>query len=247
MTEPVPSTMTGARGPARSPSSGGDAGSSATLDAGPPEGARGLGGVAPGQILGRFQVLEPVGQGGMGTVFSAHDERLDRKVALKVIRGDGDPRRRARMLREAQALAKLSHPNVVAIYEVGERAHELYIAMELIEGPTLRKWVRDRSWTEVLDMYVQAGRGLAAAHAQGLVHRDFKPDNVMVGPEDGVPGGRPRVLDFGLARLHDAASSSVHDRSHADDPPAVVSSGEGLHTPLTMTGARMGTPAYMAP
>ncbi len=202
----------------------------------------------PGAKLGRFHIIEPIGEGGMGMVFAAHDDRLDRKVALKVIRGDGDEGRRARMFREAQALAKLSHPNVVAIYEVGERADQLYIAMELIDGPTLRAWVRDRPAAEVLSMYLQAGRGVAAAHAHGLVHRDFKPDNVMVGrDEDGR--GRARVLDFGLARLHDGAPTPEASDSGDDErpPPSGLSSGDGLHGPLTITGTRLGTPAYMAP
>ncbi|MCA9688861.1 MAG: serine/threonine protein kinase, partial [Myxococcales bacterium] len=135
----------------------------------------------------------------MGVVYAAYDEQLDRKVALKLLRSDlsRDERGRARMQREAQALARLSHPNVVQVHEVGEwRDHE-YVAMEFVEGLTLRKWINheERSWEVILEVMIRAGRGLEAAHAAGLVHRDFKPANLIVGTD-----GRPRVLDFGLAR-----------------------------------------------
>ena len=197
--------------------------------------ARLLDGSAQPPTIGRFHILERVGQGGMGTVYAAHDDLLDRKVALKVIRGEPSPDRRARMLREAQAMAKLSHPNVVAVYEIGVHEDEVHIAMEFIRGQSLPRWVEGRTWREVLDVYLQAGRAMAAAHAAGLVHRDFKPENVMV-DED----GRARVLDFGLAQ---------RDSNHESDPgeasPASVESA--FETPLTVTGARIGTPAYMAP
>ena len=139
---------------------------------------------------------------------AAYDERLDRKIAVKhlhLTRGDGT-QGEARMLREAQALARVSHPNVVQVYEVGEHQREVYIAMEFVPGRTLRAWSRAQvhPWREVLEVYLQAGRGLAAAHAAGVVHRDFKPDNVMLGDD-----GRVRVMDFGLARPLAAAGSNA--------------------------------------
>ena len=131
--------------------------------------------------LGRFTVLRRLGVGGMGEVFAAYDEELDRKVAVKLLkpqRGD-DGRERGRLLREAQAMARLSDPNVAQIYDVGVYAGQVFVAMEYIDGPTLGAWQQqaDRGVAEVLGVYLQAGRGLQAAHAAGLVHRDFKPDS----------------------------------------------------------------------
>jgi serine/threonine protein kinase len=135
----------------------------------------------------------------MGLVFAARDEQLDRDVAVKILRCElaGSRRGRGTLLREAQSMARLSHPNVGQVYDVGYHAGKVFIAMELIRGQTLRKWCakRNRSWGDVVRMFVLAGEGLAAAHAAGLVHSDFKPDNVLVGDD-----GRPRVIDFGLAR-----------------------------------------------
>ncbi|EDM75916.1 serine/threonine kinase family protein [Plesiocystis pacifica SIR-1] len=149
--------------------------------------------------LGRYSVLRHLGRGGMSTVYRAYDPELDRQVALKLVTID-DPRDAdgpARLVREARAMAKISHPNVAPVYDVGLVEGAVFIAMELIEGPNLDTWLREcaRPWTEVTSMFMQAGRGLLAAHDVGLAHRDFKPDNVMVGPD-----GRARVLDFGLAR-----------------------------------------------
>jgi hypothetical protein len=132
----------------------------------------------PGKI-NRFNVLRLLGEGGMGVVYAAFDEELDRRVAIKLVRDDGDDGSfgRSRILREAQAMAKVSHPNVVQVYEVGEFAGQVYVAMEFVKGLTLTDWLaEERRWEDVRDMFLQAGRGLAAAHAQGLVHRDFKPD-----------------------------------------------------------------------
>ena len=146
--------------------------------------------------LGRFVVLDRLGRGGMGVVYSAYDPVLDRRVALKLLRPgpDGDVERmRARLHREAQALARLSHPNVVPVYDVGILEEDVFIVMEFVVGQTLRAWACSRPWHEVVVAYLQAARGLAAAHAVGLVHRDIKPDNGMVGRD-----GRVRVLDFGL-------------------------------------------------
>src|SRR3954452_21505021 len=138
----------------------------------------------------------------MGEVYAAYDPELDRKVAIKVLRTSSsaaaDPvEGRARILREAQALAQLSDPNVVAVYDVGTFGERVFLAMEFVDGSTLNFWQQSqpRSWREVVEMYSQAGRGLAAAHRRGLVHRDFKPENAMVGRD-----GHVRVMDFGLAR-----------------------------------------------
>lgn len=172
----------------------------------------------------------------MGRVYAAYDEQLDRRVAVKVLHQDVDESSRTRVLREAQAMAKLSHPHVVPVFEAGDDPGGPYIAMELIEGKTLSVWQRGRAWREVLDVYLQAGEGLAAAHAVGLIHRDFKPQNVMI--EDGDPP-RARVLDFGIVQVGDTF-----------EPSADSSSGGALDPGddrLTRPGAMLGTPAYMAP
>lgn len=191
--------------------------------------------------LGRFVLMDRLGQGGMGVVYSAYDPDLDRRVALKLLR-TGTERvsrtARERLLREAQALARLSHPNVVPVYEVGVLDEQVFIVMEFVVGKTLRDWAtNERSWREVLDAYRQAGQGLAAAHAVGLVHRDFKPDNVLVGDD-----GRIRVLDFGLAR---GPADQDAPPSEPGDILDEQSSARRLNTPLTQTGAVLGTPAYM--
>ena len=179
--------------------------------------------------LGRFEVRGRLGKGGMGTVYLAHDPKLDREVALKVMRRDQDDRT-DRLLKEARALASLNHPYVVTIYEVGELEHgEVFLAMEHLRGGTLQDWLAPAdatppSWREVLTKFLQAGEGLIAAHDAGLVHRDFKPSNVLLDAE-----GRPRVADFGLAR-----------------PGAITATaGDGDATPVVTRPA--GTPAYMAP
>ena len=165
--------------------------------------------MAPGcTLVGRYTVLERRGQGGMGVVLAAYDARLDRRVALKVLRRGphGSAGEEARLEREAQAMAQLSHPHVVAVYDTGALEDgSLFIAMEYVAGQTLRQWCSraERSWREVLEAYLAAGRGLAAAHAAGLIHRDFKPDNVLVGED-----GRVRVTDFGLARSREAPGST---------------------------------------
>ncbi|MEM9456194.1 MAG: serine/threonine-protein kinase [Myxococcota bacterium] len=240
-------TVTGARGPARSPRELPEEIGFSTVGCERRAERRARSPRGLGSRLGHFCRLEPVGEGGMGTVYAAYDERLGRRVALKVIRGEADAQRRARMLREAQALAKLSHPHVVAVYEVGEYADELYIAMELVQGQTLGQWVKGRPVDQVLRMYVQAGRGLAAAHRCGLVHRDFKPSNVVVGPADGDEASeRARVLDFGLARLGDELSTSWPP-DEDDEPSLDPAVGFSLDESLTATGSLVGTPAYMAP
>ncbi|MCB9754375.1 MAG: serine/threonine protein kinase [Myxococcales bacterium] len=184
--------------------------------------------------IGRFRVLRCVGQGGMGMVFAAHDDVLQRTVALKLLRPELSS---ASLTDEAHALARLSHPNVVGIYDVGVHDGQHFIAMEFVDGCTLGAWLRGgRALSEVINVFVAAGRGLAAAHAVGLVHRDFKPDNVLVGRD-----GRPRILDFGLARPPDRRS---------DTPAAVPPLPAGCaaeETALTQDGVLLGTPAYMAP
>lgn len=182
--------------------------------------------------IGRYLIERPIGAGSMGLVFAAHDPDLERRVALKLLRRqlaeDEDRRLEQRLLGEARAIAKLAHPNVVAAYEVARHDGELYLVMELIEGPTLTGWLAGhRTWQERLAMLTQAGRGLAAAHAAGIVHRDFKLDNVLVGPD-----GRARVTDFGLA------SGSL-----SGPTPELL----GNALALTMTGALAGTPLFMAP
>src|SRR6478752_10561703 len=133
-----------------------------------------------GTSVGRYLLLDRVGQGGMGVVYRAYDPELDRPVALKLLHG-GDHRaghQRDRLLREAQALAKLQHPNVIAVYDAGTYGEQVFLAMEFVEGRTLRDWLHEsRTPAEVLDVFLAAGEGLAAAHRAGLVHRDFKPDN----------------------------------------------------------------------
>ena len=159
-------------------------------------------GLAKGATIGRYVVLGLLGRGGMGEVYAAYDPELDRKIAVKLLRARGGSAEasadgKTRLLREAQAIARLSHPNVVVVYDVGTFRESVFIAMEFVEGHTLGYWLQaeTRRWREVLDVYVAAGRGLVAAHAAGLVHRDFKPDNVMI-----TKSGQVRVMDFGLAR-----------------------------------------------
>lgn len=194
--------------------------------------------------IGRFTVLDRVGAGGMGVVYAVYDAALDRRVAVKLIRGGGAPELRERLRREAQALAKLSHPNVVPVFEVGEHEGEAFLAMEFVEGQTLRQWAKEanRDVGEVVEKYVQAGRGLEAAHGAGLVHRDFKPDNAIVGA-----GGRVRVLDFGLAQHSDHTKSITSELASTRPNQKLPEGSAGFDTPLTQTGALLGTPYYMAP
>ena len=187
------------------------------------------------RFIDHFAVLRKLGEGGMGVVYAAYDERLARRVALKLIHGS-DP---ARLVREAQALARVSHPHVVQIYAVGTYLNRVYVAMEYVEGPTLAAWLATpRDAAEILHVFVQAGTGLAAVHARGLVHRDFKPGNVIVGDD-----GRARVLDFGLARVDDPAEEPVPEDISGES----MNTASLLGSPVTRTGTLLGTPAYMSP
>ncbi len=186
--------------------------------------------------IGRFVVLNKIGAGGLGIVYAAYDPKLDRRVAIKLVSRPDLGRQdleldTQRVLREAQALARLSHPHVVAVHEVGEHDDRLFIAMELVEGTTLAEWGKlGHDWRTALGPLLDAARGLAAAHRAGIVHRDFKPANVIVGHD-----GRARVLDFGLARGATATGGAT--------PP----SASALDLQLTQSGTLMGTPAYLAP
>ncbi|MEM6290132.1 MAG: serine/threonine-protein kinase [Myxococcota bacterium] len=188
----------------------------------------------PARVGGRYRLDRVIGAGGMGRVVHGFDEELGRGVAIKLLVADAaGANRRARLLREAHALARLSHPNVVQLYDAGVEGDEIFIAMELVLGGTLADEVEGASWQEVLHLYLAAGRGLQAAHEAGLVHRDFKPSNVLVGRD-----GRPRVADFGLAAGDGEAPS--RGGATADD-------GDRLHGQLTVDGGVVGTPRYMAP
>ncbi len=207
-----------------------------------------------GTRLGRYVVLSTLGMGAMGVVVAAYDPDLDRKAALKLMRPRGTRTSvaQARLAREAQALAKLNHPNVVTIYDVGMHQGQVFVAMEFVAGTTLREWMATpRRWQDVVRVFAAAGRGLAAAHEVGLVHRDFKPDNVMIDDAE-----RVRVMDFGLARAFDESTlDGAEPKSDVDaarmqlDAELDSSSSRvtPLHEPLTRTGTLLGTPAYMAP
>jgi len=204
-----------------------------------PPGSDGV--LPPGTKFGRYVIQKVLGEGGMGVVYEAFDPSLNRKIAIKVLRvsktiGTAMDTRSAkdRLLREAQAMAQVGHPNLVAVYDVGTYGDSVFIAMEFVNGKTLRDWRPDvpkKDWRSVLDAYIQAGAGLSAAHHCKLIHRDFKPENVMIGYED----SRVRVMDFGLVRSVSTPEDLEGNTSDA------------LAKPLTQTGMIMGTPAYMAP
>ena len=213
---------------------------------GPGAGARGDGAapLAAAARIGRYAILNRIGEGGMGFVYAAYDERLDRRVAVKLLRQRPDADARARLLREAQALAQIAHPNVVAVHDAGETDDgHVFIAMELVEGQNLRSWARAHPWREVVGAYADAGRALARMHARGLVHRDFKPENVLVDAD-----GRARVADFGLAARTDRGASDSGDLAGAAGVAPAADEPRGLlvHT-ITRSGTLMGTPGYIAP
>lgn len=183
--------------------------------------------LTPGLRVNRYEVERELGRGGMGVVYQARDVTLDRRVALKLLHARRDEAAQARLLREAQVMAKLAHPNVVPVFELGEWRNDLYLVMELVNGVTLEGWLKREKHRrrEIVSKFLDAGRGLAAAHAAGVVHRDFKPANVLVGLD-----GRVRVTDFGLSRPGPTLELPATDS-------AVV----------TRDGAIVGTLAYMAP
>ncbi|MGI5864078.1 MAG: protein kinase domain-containing protein [Myxococcales bacterium] len=192
---------------------------------------------APGSQIGRYVVLRKLGAGGMGEVYAAYDPELDRTVALKLVHPDlaedsGRTFFNEELFAEAKTLARFSHPNVITVHDAGTFGHQVFMTMELVEGGTLREWLarQPRSWREVREVFLSAGRGLLAAHQAGLVHRDFKPENVLIGTD-----GRVRVTDFGLARRADSERGG--ELSGAD------SGREGAAQPIQFAG----TPAYMAP
>ncbi len=189
-----------------------------------------------GDRLAEYIIEGKLGQGGAGVVYRARDPDLDRSIAIKLLGGSMfsvDSSAKARLVREAQAMARLCHPNVVTIYHVGTFRHRVFIAMEHVSGGTLRTWLGEkaRSISEILDVWAQAAQGLIAAHANGLVHRDFKPDNVLIGKD-----GRVRVTDFGLVT---SIGADVEGSEASEDTPLTVS--------ITVDGSILGTPAYMAP
>ena len=189
-----------------------------------------------GTQIGRYTILYRLGEGGMGAVHAAYDPKLDRQVALKFVRDDikseTTSSHHKRLVREARALARLSHPNVVNIYDVAVHEDHVYLAMELVQGSDARRWIEfgKRSTREIVEVYLGAIAALSAAHSQGVIHRDFKPDNVLVGAD-----GITRVTDFGLARGADA-EMSMH-----------ASYTKGSLATVTATGWAVGTPRYMAP
>ena len=193
-----------------------------------------------GDGVGRYVILSRVGQGGMGVVYAAYDPDLDRKVALKLMLAEfsAGPEGRAQLLREAQAMAQVAHPNVVTVHDVGALGERVWVALEFVDGQTLSSWLRSaaQGWREVLAMFLHAGQGLVAVHEAGLVHRDLKPDNIMIGRD-----GRVRIMDFGLAR---------RTRGAAADPSLSVVAHRldaRVEATLTHAGRVIGTPLYMAP
>jgi serine/threonine protein kinase len=196
----------------------------------------------PGDVVGRYRIGKCIGEGGVGVVYAAEDPGLARVVAIKVLRpaeGRQAEAQQRRMLREAQALARVSHRNLVMVFDVGMHEGRVWIAMEYVEGDTLDQWLEHdrRTWREIVEAFISAGHGLAAVHAAGLVHRDFKPGNVLVRAD-----GTVQVLDFGLAaRVGEQIETTEHD----ERPPLTVTGKDALVA--TMTRSVHGTPAYMAP
>ncbi|HSN24967.1 MAG TPA: serine/threonine-protein kinase, partial [Kofleriaceae bacterium] len=233
-----------------------------TLDAEPVDQAARVAPFAAGFTIGHFRIVRELGAGGMGVVFEAYDPDLDRRVAIKVVKGPAaSTEAGARLIREAQAMAKLAHPHVVAVHEVGTievatkqvgtlelAAHQIgtlegqvFLVMELVPGETLAAWLEQpRPWREIVGAFVQAGEGLAAAHAAGLVHRDFKPTNVLVDH-----GGRVRVGDFGLAREDDdVPGERAGELAKGSDPIVAKGSDRAAKGSDRIVA---GTPGYMAP
>ena len=205
------------------------------------------------QQIGRFIIQQLIGAGATGHVYKAWDPELHRSVALKLLVSqlfsplEGTSEHTTRLRLEAQALARLNHPHVVTVHEVGTHSGAVFVAMEFVEGATLREWLRQtrRSVSEILSVMLDAASGLAAAHDAGIIHRDFKPDNVMVPASGGL-----KIVDFGLARPHSGEDDRVERGAQVITPP--VRAREALRhakarPQVTTTGALVGTPAYMAP
>src|SRR3569623_1371412 len=210
-------------------------------------------------LLGRYVVLGELGRGGMSVVYAAYDPELDRRVALKVVRADQlSATHRARLHRAAQALARLSHPNVVSVFDVGDVSSDTFVAMERVDGESLREWLKiPRTWREVVKVVLAAGRGLAAAHAAGIVHHNVKPDNIMI-----APSGAVKLVDFGLAR--DLGDRTMDSGEVLSEDPVMPPEETSQSTQLTQSqsgsmrlgkpleaitqhGYIVGTPAYMPP
>ncbi|MEM6994543.1 MAG: serine/threonine-protein kinase, partial [Myxococcota bacterium] len=246
-TRPLAGAVTVPIAPDPIDASPGDLGMLQTEASEPRTRASGDAALSRGQQIGRYVVVDQLGAGGMGVVYRAFDPDLDRSVALKLVAVDSYDAadERSRLLREAQAMARLSHPNVIPVFDVGVEAKAVFVAMELVDGTTLTRWLAKTKpgWASIVAHFVEAGRGLSAAHAGGLIHRDFKPDNVMVGNDD-----RVRVLDFGLAR-GSAADAKIDDEDTAEFRSISASklSGGSLDASMTADGTVMGTPAYMSP
>ncbi len=198
----------------------------------------------PGTLVDRYEVEGRLGSGSMGVVYAARDTRLGRRVAIKLLRGHPDSQMFRelceRLVREARAMASVSHPNLVSIHDIGTFDGRDYIVMDFVDGCTLREWValEPRHWTARFDVLVAAGRGLAEAHAAGVVHRDFKPDNVLVSRR-----GRAQVTDFGLAR----GIAGLPSIPRTVMPQQSVMMNVPVVEPITRLGASLGTPLYMAP
>jgi tetratricopeptide (TPR) repeat protein len=204
---------------------------------------------APGSRLGRYELVGLLGKGGMGEVYAAHDPQLDRFVAVKVLLAEiRSEAASARLVREAQSLARLSHPNVVAVYDAGEDGGHVYLAMQYVEGQTLHAYLHAKQpgWQETVALFVEAGKGLAAAHAAGMIHRDFKPSNVLVDR-----AGKVRVTDFGVARAAggqpDGPPPDLSNPSLASISSKSRSSRPSYDDNLTRVGELVGTPIYMSP
>jgi hypothetical protein len=237
-----------------------DGGVVGAVRSGPPDAGRGEVGLVAGEVVGRYVVERPLGAGGMGVVSLARDPELRRQVVIKLVHPDvgaseGGEDFEARLRREAQAMAQVSHANVVQIFDIGRRGDRVFLAMEFIDGQTLGEWLRERSRTaaEILGVMRQAGAGLAAAHRAGLVHRDFKPSNVLVSREGAV-----KVTDFGLARSMVASGVGAASGTEAGADagaggtrklklPQRTARPSGAYAVLTEANAVLGTPAYMAP
>jgi serine/threonine protein kinase len=206
--------------------------------------------LAAGTSVSRYVVTNVLGAGAAGVVYRAHDPQLRRKIALKLLRPEHSHRPEAatletRLLREARAMAQLSHPNVVTVFDVGHFAGQIFLVMELVEGETLASWLlREHPWRERMRLFVEAARGLSAAHAVHIAHRDFKPANVLVGAD-----GRVRVTDFGLARPWNLGSPSAFREGAAREPYAGSAAYKPAFSGVTATeaGGIAGTPAFMAP